>query len=83
MPGQPGLTALRELIQFCVGFTLDCDVLLILQRQDIPPPSLATTQTIFPRLGYNLWLNSQPPHQDADDVSFTLLSTSPQQMSAV
>ena len=74
MPGESGLTALRELIQFCVGFTLDCDVTLILKREDIPPPSLANTETTTPRLGYNLWLNSQPPCRNADDVSFALLS---------
>ena len=73
MPGQPGLTALRELVQFCVGLTLDCDVTLILEREDIPPPSLAATKTTSPQLGYNLWLNSRPPQRDAQDVSFILL----------
>lgn len=74
MPGQPGLLALRELIQFCVGLTLDCDVALILKRQDIPAPTLENTPTTGPRLGYNLWLNSLPPSRDADDVRFALLN---------
>lgn len=73
MPGQPGLAALRELIQFCVGFTLDCDVALILKRQSVPSPVLIDTPTMPPRLGYNLWLNSRPAPQDVDDVRFSLL----------
>jgi len=77
MPGQPGLTALRELIQFCVGFTLDCDVALILKRQAVPSPVLIDVPTMPPRLGYNLWLNSHPPHQDVDDVCFSLLGSNP------
>lgn len=74
MPGEPALLALRELIQFCVGFTLDCDVTLILKREDIPVPALESTSPMLPRLGYNLWMNSlPPPRQDAEDVSFSLL----------
>lgn len=76
MPGQPGLAALRELIQFCVGLTLDCDLALILKHQDIPAPTLEHTPTTAPRLGYNLWLNSLPPGRDAEDVRFSLLSGS-------
>lgn len=72
MPGQPGLMALRELVQFCIGFTLDCDVSLILKRQDIPPPALESTATPPARLGYNLWMNSLPPFRDAEDVRFAL-----------
>jgi type VI secretion system protein ImpH len=74
MPGQPGLAALRELIQFCVGFTLDCEVALILKREAVPPPVLQNTPTSVPLLGYNLWLNSRPSRQDADDVRFGLLN---------
>ena len=77
MLGQPGLTALRELIQFCVGFTLDCDVALILKRQAVPNPVLINLPEMPPRLGYNLWLNSRSPSQDVDDVRFSLLGNSP------
>ena len=75
MPGQPGLAALRELIQFSVGLTLDCDVALILKREDIPLPILVTSQNHAPRLGYSLWLNSEQPTRDAEDVRFSLLSS--------
>ena len=77
MPGQPGLMALRELIQFCVGFTLDCDVVLILKREDIPIPALESAATMAPRLGYNLWVNSLPSPRDAEDVKFPLLGGKP------
>lgn len=72
LPGQPGLAALRELIGFCVGFTLDCDVALVLRREEVPPPMLPAR--VPPQLGYNLWLNSRPPRQDAEDVAFSLFA---------
>lgn len=77
MPGQAGLVALRELIQFCVGYTLDCDVALTLKREDIPHPIVAETHTTKPRLGYNLWLNTRSPEHDVDDVRFSLLTDKP------
>lgn len=82
MPGQPGLAALRELIQFCVGFTLDCDVALTLKREDIPQPIVADTPTTKPRLGYNLWLNTRSAIHDVDDVRFALLTEQPSAASA-
>lgn len=72
MPDQSGLSALRELVRFCVGLTLECDVRLVLQRQDIPAPKLAAAHAA-PRLGYNLWLNSSLPTRDADETCFALL----------
>jgi type VI secretion system protein ImpH len=72
MPDQTGLAALRELVRFCVGLTLECDVRLVLRRQDIPAPKLAAGQAP-PRLGYNLWLNSSLPTRDADQTCFALL----------
>ena len=76
MPGRPGLAALRELVQFCVGFTLDCDVNLVLRREDVPEPILGSDGDVAPQLGYNLWLNSAAPAADAPDVHFALLDGS-------
>ena len=73
LPGQPGLLALRELVQFCVGLTLDCDVTLILKRGEIPAPVLGA-EPEAPRLGHSLWLNSKPAKEDAGDASFALLA---------
>lgn len=75
LPGQPGLRALRELVKFCVGFTLDCDVALVLKREAVPPPMIPAK--IPPQLGYNVWLNSRPPRRDAEDVAFALFSERP------
>ena len=72
LPGQPGLLALRELVQFCVGLTLDCDVTLILECGEIPAPVLGAAPDA-PRLGYSVWLNSKPAQEDASDASFALL----------
>lgn len=72
MPGEPGRIALLELIQFCVGLTVDCEVQLILERSDIPPPVLDTAPLL--RLGCNAWLNAQPAIQDAADSCFMLLN---------
>lgn len=74
MPGMPGLAALRELIRFCVGFTLDCDVALILKRDAIPAPVMDASSSMATRLGYNVWMNSLPPTKDSDDVCFPLLN---------
>lgn len=74
LPGQDSLLALHELAQFCVGLTLDCDVTLIVKRNEIPPPILCDGARA-PRLGYSLWLNSRAPHDDARDASFALIGT--------
>lgn len=74
-PGGAGRAALRELIRFCVGFTLDCEVRLSLDRRDIPLPVLDAASA--PRLGCNLWLNAGPAKRDADDMCFALLDDRP------
>jgi type VI secretion system protein ImpH len=71
LPGNRSQTALRELIQFCVGHTLSCDAQLVLRKEDIPPPKLEASQL---RLGHNVWLNTGRPEQDAADVQFALLA---------
>ena len=82
LPGQPGLLALRELVQFCVGLSIDCDVTLILERGEIPAPVLGTALE-GPRLGYSAWLNSKPAQEDASDASFALLGMKLRATSAV
>lgn len=77
MPGQQEVNALRELIRFCSGLTLDYETTLVLKRDHIPPPTLRSTQEeSCPRLGYTLWLKSQPSLRDPDDVRFALLKES-------
>ncbi|RIX42001.1 MAG: type VI secretion system baseplate subunit TssG [Rhodocyclales bacterium GT-UBC] len=73
MPGGTGRRALFELVQFCVGLTLDCEVQLILKHPDIPEPQIDRAPSL--RLGCNIWLNAQTKARDADDSRFMLLST--------
>lgn len=72
MPGRGELVALRELVQFCTGLTLDCEVALVLKRDDIPAPVLQPPKESPHRLGYSFWLNSRTPTDDANDVRFML-----------
>lgn len=72
MPGERGLAALRELLQFCLGLTTDCDVRLVLRKEEIPPPVIARDQPL--RLGLNSWLDAPARSRDVDDVEFVVLS---------
>lgn len=73
MPERQEIHALGDLIRFCSGLTLDCEITLTLKRDHIPAPVLRGTPESPPRLGYSLWLNSRPPAEDSDDVRFALL----------
>ncbi len=72
LPGNEEFVALQELIRFCTGLTLDCEITLNLKRESIPLPLLQTGLSP-PRLGQSLWLNSRPPVSNADNARFTLL----------
>jgi len=41
LPGERGTEGLAELMRFSVGFGLACDVILVLDRGDVPAPRLA------------------------------------------
>lgn len=71
-PGSPGASALRELVAFCVGQGLACDVVLVLRKEAIPAPVLGESQS--PRLGYDCWPRTRPPDADSDDMRFALLA---------
>lgn len=74
LPGQPGAIAMTELVQFCVGQSLACDVTLRLNKKCVPTPHLAGTESSPLRLGYNVWLHSRPPQAHADNAHFCLLN---------
>lgn len=74
LPGRPGETALRGLVQFCIGQTLACDVALILKKECVRPAVLAGGGEDLLRLGYNIWLHSEAPPDHQDDACFTLLN---------
>lgn len=73
-PGSPGAAALRELVHFCVGTALACEVVLILSRDAIPAPLLNAAGATTCRLGYNCWLHTRPAEGDAVDMRFALQS---------
>lgn len=71
MPGERGAEGLEELLRFAVGFSLACDVTLILDRRDVPEPRLAADAPL--RLGCNVWLAGQTPQADVDEMCYRLL----------
>lgn len=69
MPGQNAHSALRKMVDFCVGSGLDYDLQLILDRSDIQPAQLSGKSELQgTRLGWMGWLQSQPPAAHASEV---------------
>jgi len=71
LPGEPGAKALETLVRFVVGFELACDVVLTLDRRDVPELKLGPDQRLL--LGGNTWLNTSPPERDPDEMRYRLL----------
>lgn len=75
LPGNPGAEALGELLRFCVGHNMACDLQLSLAREEVPAPQLASANDHdVPRLGQTLWLTSGRPTADPDHAVFSLLA---------
>lgn len=77
LPGRPGAAALSELLRFCVGNNLGCDLQLVLDQATVPAPQLASpaaAEAGAARLGHSLWLASRPLGGDPDDAVFSLLA---------
>jgi len=72
-PGRPAAVALRELVELCVGQSLNCDVTLVLRKDSAPPCVMDGGAPIPMRLGINAWARTSPPERDLDDVRFKLL----------
>lgn len=71
LPGGTAAQALKELLHFCLGHSLACDVVLVLHRDDLPEPKLDTEQPI--QLGYNSWARTRPASEDSAEVCYCLL----------
>jgi type VI secretion system protein ImpH len=71
LPGAKAAASLAELVRFCVGSTLACDVRLVLKREHVSPPRIAGTGPAI-RLGYDGWLATKPLDADPNDVCFSL-----------
>ncbi len=74
LPGQSGAIALIELVQFCVGQSLACDLELTLHKECVPVPQLGEQENAGPRLGFNTWLHSHGLHSHPSDACFALLN---------
>lgn len=74
LPGQAGASALAELMQFCVGRSLACDLTLVLQKEHVPRAQFTETMHAPLMLGHNTWLRRNDPHTHPDDACFNLLN---------
>jgi type VI secretion system protein ImpH len=74
LPGQPGAIALTELVQFCIGQTLACDLELMLDKASVPPLRLGGGQDAAPRLGHAAWLQTRGLQAHPSDARFSLLA---------
>jgi type VI secretion system protein ImpH len=72
-PGRSAAKALRELVEVCLGQSLNCDVTLILQKEAAPKAVLCSEAPIPMSLGINMWVRTTPPIQDLDDVRYRLI----------
>jgi len=73
LPGQAGAIAIKELVQFCVGQSLACDITLCLDKSHVSMPKLSNSHAHSPRLGYNTWLHTHRTHVHPEDAQFCLL----------
>ena len=64
LPGQSGLRRLRDSVRGYVGFGVDWDLNLVLDRSDVPPLSLGESG----ELGWTTWLGERKTRADADDI---------------
>lgn len=58
---------LHALIRFFVGNELDCEVQLVLKKEEAPPCELGGESTTAPRLGWLTWARTTPMPRDPDD----------------
>jgi type VI secretion system protein ImpH len=65
-----GLRSLCQFIRRYVGRELDFDVQVILKKEEVPASRLGAADTPT-CLGWNSWVISRPPEQDATDAVFT------------
>jgi type VI secretion system protein ImpH len=61
---------LAQLVRLFVGPEFDFDIQLVLSGKDVPQAQLGDQPGAGPRLGWNMWLISQPPSSSVDDAVF-------------
>lgn len=70
-PDGKAAMALRQLVDLCLGQTLSCDVVLVLDQRE--QPQLALGREAKPALGLNTWLHTRPARRDLDDAGYKLI----------
>jgi type VI secretion system protein ImpH len=72
LPGGDGLRALCQLTRAYVGPDLDFDVLLLLERSEVPQSRLSCRDPEGPRVGWNTWVRNRPFDRDVGDAVFSV-----------
>lgn len=73
LPSSPGARMLEQLLRLCTGTSFACDAVLVLEKDSLPPPVLASS-TGGKRLGYDTWLCTTSPDADRDDARFAVIA---------
>jgi type VI secretion system protein ImpH len=58
---------LRSLVRFFIGAELDCEVQLVLKKEETPSCELGGSAETAPRLGWLTWARTEPMPHDPDD----------------
>lgn len=73
LPGSPGARMLEQLLRLCAGTSFACDAVLVLEKDALPLPVLASGAD-SKRLGYDSWLCTTSLGADRDDARFGLIA---------
>lgn len=73
LPGEPGALALRELLTLLNGVSLEFEVNLKLQKDEVRSSALDSTRPpTQARLGWDTFLQTRPANDDRNDVSYDI-----------
>ncbi|MCA1685910.1 MAG: type VI secretion system baseplate subunit TssG, partial [Planctomycetia bacterium] len=70
VPSRKAFFLLCHLVRLYVGPGLDFDVQLVLKGGEVPEYRLGDESGVGARLGWNVWVRSQPLGRDPDDAAF-------------
>lgn len=71
LPDGGAAAMLRQLLRLAFGHGLACDMVVVLDRRDLPPARLDAVAA--PILGANLWCDGASLDRDPDDLRYALL----------
>ncbi|HEX7646506.1 MAG TPA: type VI secretion system baseplate subunit TssG [Noviherbaspirillum sp.] len=73
LPGSPGARLLEQLLRLCTGTSFACDAILVLEKDSLPLPVLASGADSR-RLGYDAWLCDGTSSAERDDARFAVIA---------